>query len=259
MSSSARERGASTPRSPRRASPGGSARASCVARSRCEIRSLHRLTQASEHGVGVAGDHDVVTVGSRVRVRPARRRAGSRRWRVRDRRRRARSRRPSTPSAPAPLRRSPRRPLGRVRCGSVRAAAASAPIDGEQRGERIADRDAGARGRPIGLTGRVPDAAHRFADRAEAGFGRRAGRSARSRRRARAPRRGSSAASVVVVQPPTLERPGPEVLDHDVALRRRSGARAPRPRASRRLIATDRLLRAIAGHHKLCSPSTRTP
>ena len=146
------------------------ARASCVARSRARSgRSI-----ASHRRANTASALPAITTS----------RPSARRVRVRGRdvaqdaaasacasRRRARSRRPSTPSARAPLRRSRRRPPGprplRVR-SRERGQRAD---DGEQRRERVADRDAGARRRPVGLAGRVADPAHRLADRAEPGFG----------------------------------------------------------------------------------------
>ena len=129
--------------------------------------------------------------------------------------------------------------------------------DCEQPGERVTDRDAGTRRRAVGLTGRVPDPAHRFADRAEAGLGR--------------ARTGLAEAGDVhehdagvlglelrIRHAPTRQRARLEVLEDDVAAAARYDAPRPARARSRRSTATDRLLRAIAGHQRL-RPSTRTP
>ena len=127
----------------------------------------------------------------------------------------------------------------------------------EQRGERVAERDAGAGRRPVGIAGGVADAAHRLADRAEAGLVR--------------PRPGLAEPGDVhehepgvrgrerrVVHAPPGERARLEVLDHDVDVRGEVAHERRGPRSVRRSIATDCLLRAIAGHQRL-RPSTVTP
>ena len=253
------QRRASTPRSRRRARPG------CAA-----ARLVRRVD--SRRGRGGPSRRTAARTPRR-RCRRSRRRgrravgyafagATSRRMpplRVRGHARRARSRRPSTPSAPAPPRRSRRRPPARARCASRSLQRGQRADDGEQR--RRASRRSRrpcARRRPVGIAGGVADAAHRLADRAEAGLGRTRAGLAEARdvhehdarvRRPRASRsRGPSRASV-----PGLKFSS--TTSHRAAMpaRRRRGRGA-----SRRSIATDRLLRAIAGHQRL-RPSTRTP
>ena len=64
--------------------------------------------------------------------------------------------------------------------------------------------------------------------------------------------------SDVVVETPLGQAARPEVLDDDVAPARPAARRGRGPRAVAQVGATERLLRAIAGHHRL-SPSMVTP
>ncbi len=103
-------------------------------------------------------------VGGRVRRSTARRRAACRRC-GRGRRRRARSRPSSTPSARRPPRRSRRRPPGPRRCASRSRERGERADHGEHAASESPRLTPAARRRPVGVAGRVADAADRLADR----------------------------------------------------------------------------------------------
>ena len=87
----------------------------------------------------------------------------------------------------------------------------------EDRGELVTQRDAAARRRLVGITGDVTDSAHRLADRAEAGprgvgtVLAESGDPGDDQPRVDLPQ-------LLRAESPAFERPGPEVLQQDVAL-----------------------------------------
>ena len=118
----------------------------------------------------------------------------------------------------------------------------------EHRRERVADRDADAHRRAIGIARDVAHAAHRLADGAEA----RPVAVGSGLAEAREPHHdqpGLSRREALVAEAPFLQRAGAEVLHHDVGRAGQACARSPGLRVACRLTATDFLLRDCAYHH----------
>ena len=113
--------------------------------------------------------------------------------------------------------------------------------DAIQCGQRVADRDAGARRRAIGRAGDVAQSAHRLADDAEArAFAIRAGLPVAGN--ADHDHAGIDGGEGFVGEAPVLERAGAEVLDHDVRAfhqraRDRLAVRLPQVDGDRSLVA----------------------
>ena len=141
--------------------------------------------------------------------------------------------------------------LAPSRCACRSCTAASVPITANSAASESPSEMPVRAGRPVGIAGGVADAAHRLADRAEAGLVRpRAGLAEpgdvheHERRVRRGERRRSRCPSARAC-PGLKFSSTTSTCAGEVARRRRARAR------SRRSIATDRLLRAIAGHQRL--------
>ena len=175
--------------------------------------------QPLEDAVAVGGDDHVHAVACRRRCSTARCRSGCCRCAARTSPNIAysgsmHSIRLNTDSYSATSTTWPLPPL-RERCCS----AISAPITRVQRGDRIADRQVRAHRRPVRVAGDETHAAHRFADRAEAGLlAHRPGLA--EARDAHQDQAGVVLGQRLVAETPLLERAGAEVLDHDVDLAR---------------------------------------